>query len=97
MTKTFVAALVLQLVEEGVFELDGDAGSLAEGATIRQLLNHTAGFPNFEDDVIAMFEPYRQDPAHRSELGRATCSRWSRQSRAGFRPARAGRTPAATT
>jgi D-alanyl-D-alanine carboxypeptidase len=68
-TKTFVAALVLQLVEEGVFELDGDAGSLADGATIRQLLNHTAGFPNFEDDVIAMFEPYRRDPAHRSDLG----------------------------
>src|SRR4051794_20028891 len=67
-TKTFVAALVLQLVEEGVFELDGDAGSLADGATIRQLLDHTAGFPNFEDDVIAMFEPYRRDPAHQSDL-----------------------------
>ena len=68
-TKTFVAALALQLVEEGVLELDGDAGPIAEGATVRQLLNHTAGFPNFEDDVIAMFEPYRRDPAHRSELG----------------------------
>ena len=68
-TKTFVAALVLQLVEEGTLELDGVAGPIAEGATIRQLLNRTAGFPNFEDDVIAMFEPYRQDPAHRSELG----------------------------
>lgn len=68
-TKTFVAALALQLVEEGALELDGDAGPLAEGATIRQLLNHTAGFPSFEDDVIAMFEPYRQDLGHRSELG----------------------------
>jgi D-alanyl-D-alanine carboxypeptidase len=68
-TKTFVAALTLQLVEEGVVELDGEAGPLAEGATTRQLLNHTAGFPNWEDDVIAMFEPYRQDPAYRSELG----------------------------
>ena len=69
MTKTFVSALTLQLVEEGVLELDGEAGPLAEGATTRQLLNHTAGFPNWEDDVIAMFEPYRQDPAYRSELG----------------------------
>jgi D-alanyl-D-alanine carboxypeptidase len=68
-TKTFVAALVLQLVEEGVLELDGETAPIAEGASVRQLLNHTAGFPNFEDDVIAMFEPYRQNPAHRSELG----------------------------
>jgi D-alanyl-D-alanine carboxypeptidase len=68
-TKTFVAALVLLLVEEGVLELDGEAGPIAEGATIRQLLNHTAGFPNFEDDVLAMFEPYRRDLAHRTELG----------------------------
>jgi D-alanyl-D-alanine carboxypeptidase len=67
-TKTFVAALTLQLVEEGVLELDGEAGPLAEGATTRQLLNHTAGFPNWEDDVIAMFEPYRRDPAHQSDL-----------------------------
>ena len=68
-TKTFVAALVLQLVEEGTLELDGVAGPIAEGATIRQLLNRTAGFPNFEHDVIAMFEPYRRDLAHRTELG----------------------------
>jgi D-alanyl-D-alanine carboxypeptidase len=68
-TKTFVAALALQLVDEGVLELDGEAGPISEGATVRQLLNHTAGFRNFEDDVIAMFEPYRQNLAHRSELG----------------------------
>lgn len=68
-TKTFVAALVLQLVEEGVFELDAEAGPLAEGATVRQLLNHTAGFPNIWDDVIAMFEPYRRDLAYRTEWG----------------------------
>src|SRR5204863_10009047 len=68
-TKTFVAALVLQLVEEGVLELDGETGPLAEGATVRQLLNHTAGFPNIWDDVSAMFEPYRRDLAPRAECG----------------------------
>src|SRR3954466_10470563 len=66
---TFVAALALMLVEEGVFELDGEAGPIAEGATIRQLLNHTAGFPNFEDDVIAMFEPSLRDLGHPTGRG----------------------------
>jgi CubicO group peptidase (beta-lactamase class C family) len=40
-TKIFVSALVLQLVAEGLLDLDGDAAPFAEGITIRQLLNHT--------------------------------------------------------
>ena len=39
MMKVFVATVVLQLVEEGALALDGDAGPIAEGVTIRQLLN----------------------------------------------------------
>jgi D-alanyl-D-alanine carboxypeptidase len=69
-TKIFLAVLVLQLVEEGLLDLDGDAAPFAQGITIRQLLNHTSGLPDFMGDPIAFFEPYRRDPAHRWELGR---------------------------
>ncbi len=68
-TKLFVAPLVLQLVAEGLLELDGDAGPLAGGITIRQLLNHTSGLPDPPTDLVEFFEPYRRDPAHRFELG----------------------------
>jgi D-alanyl-D-alanine carboxypeptidase len=68
-TKIFVAALVLQLVAEGLLDLDGDAAPFAEGITIRQLLNHTSGLPDFVDDVVSFFEPYRRNPGHRWELG----------------------------
>jgi len=69
-TKIFVAALVLQLVAEGLLELDAEAEPFVEGITIRQLLNHTSGLPDFMDDPVEFFEPYRRDPAHRWELGR---------------------------
>jgi D-alanyl-D-alanine carboxypeptidase len=68
-TKIFVATVVLQLVAEGALELDGDAGPIADGVSIRQLLNHTSGFQDFFDDVVALFEPYRKDPAYRWPLG----------------------------
>jgi D-alanyl-D-alanine carboxypeptidase len=69
--KLFTATAVLQLVDEGSLGLDRDAGPMAEGVTIRQLLNHTSGLPNFSDgdELVALLEPYRKDPAHRSELG----------------------------
>jgi D-alanyl-D-alanine carboxypeptidase len=68
-TKLFVAALVLQLVAEGLLDLDADAAPFAEGITIRQLLNHTSGLPDFVGDVVSFFEPWRRDPNHRWELG----------------------------
>jgi D-alanyl-D-alanine carboxypeptidase len=66
--KLFVATVVLQLVDEGVLELDGDAAPIAPGVTVRQLLNHTSGLPNYHDDIVALFEPYRKDPAYRWPL-----------------------------
>jgi Beta-lactamase len=60
---------VLQLVDEGAFALDDEAGPIVGDVTVRQLLNHTSGLPNFDDDLVALFEPYRKNPAHRSELG----------------------------
>ena len=68
-TKIFIAALVLRLVDEGLLELDGEAAPFAAGITIRQLLNHTSGLADFVGDPVAFFEPYRRDPAHRWELG----------------------------
>jgi D-alanyl-D-alanine carboxypeptidase len=68
-TKIFVAALVLQLVADGLLDLDGDAAPFAEGITIRQLLSHTSGLQDFVDDIVAFFEPYRANLAHRFELG----------------------------
>jgi D-alanyl-D-alanine carboxypeptidase len=67
--KLFVAAVVLQLVDEGLLALDGDAVPVAGGVTVRQLLNHTSGLPNYHDDIVELFEPYRTDPAHRWPLG----------------------------
>jgi len=60
-TKTFVAALVLDLVEDGVLGLDDDVSAHLPGRfeaigsmTVRSLLNHTSGLPDyFEDPAIA--------------------------------------------
>ena len=68
-TKIFVSALVLELVAEGLLDLDGDAAPFVEGVTIRQLLNHTSGLDDFIGDVVSFFEPYRRDAGHRWELG----------------------------
>lgn len=68
-TKIFVATVVLQLVAEGRLTLDDEAGPIAEGVTIRQLLNHTTGFRDFQDDLVSLFEPYRKNRAYRWPLG----------------------------
>jgi D-alanyl-D-alanine carboxypeptidase len=69
-SKTFIAAVVLQLVDEGVLELDGEATPVVPGVTVRQLLNHTSGLPDADlfRDPVALFEPYRKDPKHRWEM-----------------------------
>jgi D-alanyl-D-alanine carboxypeptidase len=67
--KIFVATVVLQLVDEEVLALDEDADPVAGGVTVRQLLSHTSGLPNYHDDIVELFEPYRSDPAHRWPLG----------------------------
>ena len=52
-TKTFVAVLIMQLVEGGRVALDDPISShlpearVTNGATIRQLLDHTSGIPDF--------------------------------------------------
>lgn len=54
-TKTFVAACVLQLVAEGKLELDAPAarwlpGLAPAGVTVRQLLAHRSGLADYVDD-----------------------------------------------
>jgi D-alanyl-D-alanine carboxypeptidase len=65
-TKLFVAAVVLQLVDEGAFELDGEVGLIEGGVTVRHLLNHTSGLPHGVE-LDELLEPYRENPAHRPE------------------------------
>src|SRR3954449_5892327 len=69
-SKTFIAAVVLQLVDEGALALDGEAGPVAPGISVRQLLSHTSGLPNTDllQDMATLFEPYRRDPKHRWEM-----------------------------
>ena len=64
-TKLFVATVVLQLVQEGRIRLDDSLTDYlpefrqGNGATVRQLLNHTSGIPDYErveglnEDVVA--------------------------------------------
>jgi CubicO group peptidase (beta-lactamase class C family) len=53
-TKPMVAYAAMVAVEEGALELDDAAGP--EGATVRHLLAHTAGY-GFEDDADVAFPP----------------------------------------
>jgi D-alanyl-D-alanine carboxypeptidase len=61
-TKTFVACVVEQLIDEGRLSLDATGGALlgeavvkgipnAARATVRQLLDHTSGVPSWEFDA----------------------------------------------
>lgn len=65
-TKPFVAATVLQLVGEGRLSLDTTVEELLPGVvrgngndgrriTVRQLLQHTSGLPNYNQDLPVLF------------------------------------------
>ena len=64
--KPFLATIVLQLVEEGAFSLDDpmtavlpasitDRFDAADRTTVRMLLNHTSGIPEWIDDQVHAF------------------------------------------
>lgn len=56
-TKTFVAAALMKVAEEGKADLDGPVASWfpdlpgGEAITVRQLVNHRGGLPEFEYDI----------------------------------------------
>ena len=94
-TKTFIAALILQLVDEGRLDLDEPFGATSgcaaskDSATIRQLLSHTSGIYNyFENPRYQRISPGLAAPGLRpacsrvSTAGRTTRS-W-RSSRPGY-------------
>ena len=59
LSKTFVAVMLLQLVDEGTIRLDdlvvdhAPELTIAEGVTIRQLLAHRSGLPEYADGELA--------------------------------------------
>lgn len=58
--KTFEAALVLRLAEEGVIDLDGSVDSWIEappGVTVRHLLQHTSGIASDDRDLPPVCDP----------------------------------------
>ena len=86
-TKAFTAVLVLQLHEEGKLKLDGTiadylpdyTGEGARKITVRQLLDHTSGLPNFDnvksaEDAIKNGLPAYQKPWTPAELVARFCS-----------------------
>jgi D-alanyl-D-alanine carboxypeptidase len=69
-TKTFVATVALQLVNEGRISLDDTVEKWLPGLvpggrriTVRQLLSHRSGLFDYVEDP-RVFAPYNQDPAH---------------------------------
>ncbi|MCF3148384.1 serine hydrolase domain-containing protein [Streptomyces platensis] len=68
-TKTFVATVVLQLVAQGEVGLDDAIGNYLPGlvpdgtddshVTVRQLLDHTSGLPNYTDVLRKRPDPIR--------------------------------------
>lgn len=67
-TKTFTAVRVLQLAEQGAFSLDDPITrhlqelTLPSTVTIRRLLNHSSGLPNYTD--LPTYAPaVREDPS----------------------------------
>jgi D-alanyl-D-alanine carboxypeptidase len=77
--KTFIATLILQLAEKEQLGLDEQARDYlpeevfsnienAEQATIRQLLNHTSGIYNFDDNLKAYVDTFNDPLVNPSTL-----------------------------
>lgn len=71
-TKTFTAAMMMQLVEQGKINLDTKLADFypdlpnAQDITIQQMLNHTSGLHNFTNDSI--YYTYMEQEKTKEEL-----------------------------
>lgn len=70
LTKTYIAALLLLLQQDGLLSLDDSAEQWlpgvvpqGDGISIRMLMHQTSGLYDYADDR-AVFEPYETDPGH---------------------------------
>ncbi len=67
-TKIFTAVLVLTLVDEGAVNLDAHVTDyvtrvgVPEGVTVRDLLQHTSGVPNYTDGPNSPLRSFLDDP-----------------------------------
>ncbi|MDG4826946.1 serine hydrolase [Asanoa sp. WMMD1127] len=52
LTKTFVATVVLQLVDEGRLRLDDSVAVGGHRVTVRRLLDHTSGIPDYRPTLV---------------------------------------------
>ncbi len=66
--KQFTATVVMLLVEEGKLSLEDhltkfypDAPPQWQGITVRHLLTHTSGIPDYEDDTFNLQKDYTDD------------------------------------
>ena len=86
--KQFTAALVLMLVEKGTLRLDDpivrflpEGKRRWRGVTIRHLLNHTSGIPDYTDGTVDLHREYSEDQLVRLAAGLplafAPGERWS--------------------
>lgn len=81
-TKSFTAHAVLQLVAEGKVDLDAPIGKYltdyqgpGAAATVRQLLVHTSGIPNYVNEIPGISAQLRRSEMQRPELRKVFESR----------------------
>jgi CubicO group peptidase (beta-lactamase class C family) len=74
--KQFTAAVVMLLVEDGKLSLDDpinrffpDAPQLWQGITVRHLLTHTSGIPEYEDETFDLQKNYTEEELARFAMG----------------------------
>jgi CubicO group peptidase (beta-lactamase class C family) len=74
--KMFTAAVVMLLVEDGKLSLDDsitrfypDAPWRWRGITVRHLLSHTSGIPDYEDSTLDLRKDYTEDELARMSFG----------------------------
>lgn len=74
-TKTFVATVMLQLVDEGELTLNATVSELlpdvelrmAEQITVRDLLRHTSGIPNYTGDIGFLLNMFHNPSSYLTE------------------------------